>query len=162
MSQEHLNTFSITEELFFRPFHQVNIYLSQTEKMQLDCCKKCIFNLTTKNCATFFNVLSKPLGPLQVHHLLWIYLLLSCSLSFSTLLKDPNICLSFCFLLFSLSGLLELQNPLFDSFFSSYYLTLDLVLWSGFGKLCVSWNPKELYGSHFLGKILVSPHIISQ
>ena len=46
----------------------------------------------------------------------------SCSTILSASWQDPIICPSFCFLLFSLYGLLEQQNPLDDKFFCSVFV----------------------------------------
>ena len=83
----------------------------------------------------------------------------SYSTTFSALWQDPRTCLSFRFLSFSLCGSLGQQNPL-DGNFLSCWLTVDLVLWPGFGDPFIC--PTEFYESNFLGQILVRAYTICQ
>ena len=56
---------------------------------------------------------------------------------------DPGICLAFCFLLQSLSGLLKWKNSLDDKFFSSFWSILSLIYWVGFSGLFLFQNPSD-------------------
>ena len=75
--------------------------------------------------------------------------------NFSALWQDPSICRSFLFLLFSLYGPPEWQNPQDGKFFFSCHLKVGLVLRSGLGDPFVSQNPRDFYVSHSLGQNLV-------
>ena len=55
----------------------------------------------------FFSFFPRPWGPFQVHQFQVVSLILSCATAFSALWQDPSISLPFCFLSFSLCGLLE-------------------------------------------------------
>ena len=67
---------------------------------------------------------------------------------------------SFHFLLFSLCDLLERQNLWGGMFSVSSKLALSLVFWPRLGNPVVSQNPREFYGSHSAGQILVCSYTI--
>ena len=74
---------------------------------------------------------------------------------FLVLWQGLSICLSFYFLLFSLGGVLEYQNPLNGKFSFSCKLALCLFFKLGLGDPSVSQNLREFHASHFLGRVLV-------
>ena len=66
--------------------------------------------------------------------------------------------LSFCFLLFSLCGPLEWQNPVNGKVFFSCWLTLSLVFWPGIPNLFVFQNSREFsrtYSGLFIYRLVI-------
>ena len=78
------------------------------------------------------------MGQFQELQLQLVSLSLSYFPVFSALMQDPSICLSFCFLLFSLCWPLEQQNQLHDKFFSYCWSTWGQIFWPGLGDLSIS------------------------
>ena len=68
----------------------------------------------------------------------------------------------FLLFIFLLCGHLELQNPVYNKFFSFCYLTLALVFGPRLSDPFVSQSPWEFCVFHFLGHILFCAYIIFQ
>ena len=108
-------------------------------------------------------VLLFPSLPVSISILLWLYWMhqmrlvlpsLSCSIVFSVLQLGLGTYLSFRFLSVLPWDQLELQNSLFGRFPFFCWLSLGLVVRPILDDPTVSQNPREVYASHFLGRIL--------
>ena len=95
----------------------------------------------------FFSDLQFLQSPFQVQQLQLVSLSPSCFTTFSALKQDPSICLFFYFLLFSLCGPLEQQNPLYDIPF--FLINTRSSLLAGIGWSVCIWKFQRILSVSF-------------